>query len=505
MLEDARPDPPRACFAAPDRRVALRLGLCFFLFYALFTQGHFQGTDEVSVYETTRSLYELGSLAVAQHQGAYKGRDGRLYSIFSVGQSLLALPFYGIGAGLRDVLPADVASAMAGPKMRVATTTWGGTVEIFTTILYAPFASAVLVALFHLFERRLGVSRRNAVLATLILGTCTYVAMMSIYFLQHTTEAIAILGALLAFLHWKETGSLRALAWGSALASSTVLIRVPSSVAGLGLAVYLLHTLALRWRQPGFSLAGSVFAIATPAALVFLVHAAVNYAKWGAFVLSPMLGQYTHLKNPIWVGVYGFLFSSGSSVFSYTPLLLMTPWFLRVWVRRWRWEAITALVICLTFLLFCSSYDLWTGLYSCPGPRYQFIWTPLLLLSLGPWLDSRPALPARVAAALLAVAGCAVQLVLMTASWPTVIAKGNYLHYEPKKGFLYVAGDGPIPQSALRVFDGDFGNWLVALARGWEGEPAHPVAALVIAALLLAALAVCALALRNALRAEPAA
>jgi hypothetical protein len=500
MSEAARPESHRACFAPQDRRIAIRLALCFLLFYALFQQGHFQGTDEVSVYETTRSLYELGSLAVAPHQGAYKGRDGRHYSIFAVGQSLLALPFYGIGAGLRDVLPESVAHALAGPKMRVATTTWGGTVEIFTTILYAPFASALLVALFYLFERRLDVSRRNALAATLLVGTCTYVAMMSIYFLQHTTEAIAILGALLAFLHWKETGSLRALAWGSALASSIVLIRVPASVAGLGLAIYLLHTLAVRWREPGFSPAGSALAIAAPAAGVFAVHATVNYAKWGMFVLSPMLGQYTLMDNPLWVGLYGFLFSSGSSVFPYTPLLLMAPLFLWSFARRWRWEAISAVAICLTFLLFCSKYELWTGLYSCPGPRYQFIWTPLLLLALGPWLDARPALAARLAVAWLAVTGFAVQLVLLTASWPTVIAKGGYLEYQPKKGFLYVASDGPIPQSALRLLDGDLGNWLYALAKGWDGEPAHPIAALSIIATLLVALVFGIRALRNTLR-----
>jgi hypothetical protein len=505
MPEDARNDPRRPWITPTDRRVALRLWLCFSLFYALFHPGHLQGTDEVSVYETTRSLYERGSLSVAPHQGAYRGRDGRQYSIFSVGQSVLALPFYGIGAALRDVLPDGAARALAGPKMRVETTTWGGTLEIFTTGLYAPFASGLLVALFYAFQRRLDVSRRSALVATALLGTTTYVAMMSIYFLQHTTEAIALVGALLAFLHWKETGARRALAIGSLLASSILLIRVPATVAGLGLALYLLHALWVRSRKPGFSIAPTAVAIAAPAALVFAVHAGVNYAKWGAWVLSPMLGQYARMNNPLWVGVHGFLLSSGGSIWPYTPLLLLAPFLLRELARRFRAETAAIAVICTTFLLFCSKYDLWTGLYSSPGPRYQFVWTPLVLLGLGPFLDANRGALARAAVGGLAAAGLAVQLVLMTASWPTVIAKGGYLAYQPPKGFLYVARDGPIPQSFLRVLDGDLGNWLWTLARGWEGEPGRPLAAAIVLAGMLAALAFAARSLVRALdREKPA-
>lgn len=491
--------------APADRRIAAWLGLGCFLAYALFHTGHLQGTDEVSVYETTRALYERGSLSVPQHQGAYAGRDGRLYSIFSVGQSLLALPFYGLGAALRDVLPAAAARALAGPPIRVGTTVWGGTLEIFATGLYAPFASGALVALFYLFERRLGVSRRSALVATVLVAATSYVALLSIYFLQHTTEAIALLGALLGFLHWKETGSLRALAAGSACASAIPLIRVPASVAAPALAVYLLHALAVRARRGGVPWAGAIAAIALPALACFAIHVASNYAKWGAFLMSPMLGQYARMNNPLAVGLHGFLLSPGSSVWPYTPLLLLAPWTIAAMARRHRAEVLCALAICASFLLFCSKYDLWTGLYSSPGPRYMFAWTPLLLLSLGPWLDARPGALARTLLGLLAATGLAVQLVLVLASWPHVIEAGGYRNYQPPKGFLYVWSDTPIAVAAGRVRAGDLAPALVALARGTAVEPGHPVAAIAIALVLAAGAAACFAALARELRRAEAA
>jgi hypothetical protein len=274
-----------------DRRIALALGAGFFLAYLLFVPGHLQGTDEVSVYETTRALYERGSLSVPQHQGAYPGRGGRHYSIFSVGQSFLALPFYALGAALRDVLPAPAVAAIAGPPIRVQTTVWGGTLELFTTALYAPFAAGVLLALFYAFERRLGASRRSSVLATALLGGTSMVALQSVYFLQHTTEAIAILGALLGFLHWKETGDLRALAAGSFCTAAIPLIRMPASVATLGLGLYLLHSLEVRARAGVGSWPRVAAAIAVPVAIRFAGHVAANPPKWGAQLMSPMLGQ----------------------------------------------------------------------------------------------------------------------------------------------------------------------------------------------------------------------
>jgi hypothetical protein len=201
----------------------------------------------------------------------------------------------------------------------------------------------------------------------------------------------------------------------------------------------------------------------------------------------------------------GFLLSPGSSVWPYTPLLLLAPWTLRAMASRHRAEVLCVLVVCASFLLFCSKYELWTGLYSSPGPRYLFVWTPLLLLSLGPWLDRRPGPLALAALAALAVGGLVVQLVLLLASWAHVVEAGGYLRYQPPKGFLYVWSDTPIAVAFGRVVEGDLAPWLVALARGSELAPPHPSAAIAIAAALATGATACAVSALRAVRArEPA-
>ena len=176
-----------------DRLVARRLALAFFLFYALCTHGHFSGTDELTVFEGTQSLAERGNLAVSPAPCAHPGRGGRLHGCFAAGQSFLALPFYVTGKLSRTLLPGVWERRLGGPTMHSGR--WSGSsVEIFAVTLYAPAASGLLVGLFFLFQRRLGISLRVALIAAALVGACSYVATQSVYFLRHTTEALAVLG-----------------------------------------------------------------------------------------------------------------------------------------------------------------------------------------------------------------------------------------------------------------------------------------------------------------------
>ena len=106
---------------------------------------------------------------------------------------MLALPLYAAGKLAGATLP-DAWLGSVGIKRRMSRAS--GTPEIFAVSLYAQLASALLIAVFFLLERRLGVSLTSALWCSALLACTTYVAAMSVYFLRHTSEAIAILGAL---------------------------------------------------------------------------------------------------------------------------------------------------------------------------------------------------------------------------------------------------------------------------------------------------------------------
>lgn len=490
--------------AAPSRgdaRIAAWVAVCAALVYLPFGHGHLTGSDEYGVYASTEALVERGDLAVGPGLHRFAGRDGRFYSIFAPGQSVLAVPFYLVGAWVGEHVPADAISRVTGRTFENVVDTYENP-RIFAVSLYPPLASALLVALFYLFERRLGASRRGALAATALLGGTTYVALMSMYFLRHTTETLAILGSLYALYGWRREGRLTALAVGCLLASSTVLIRVPSAVSGVALAGYLLFTLHERARAPGGLPAWPrlLLAVALPAAAVAAAHMGVNHWKWGTWLASPMLDQSRAFSTPLYIGAAGLLFAPGSSLFVYSPLLCLLPWTLPGFLRRHRAEAWTLLAIAGSLLLLSSGFQLWHGLWSSPGPRMIFPAVPLLMLPLGPWLD-RPARAARTAAvAALACLGAVVQLGLLLARWRTIVDVMGYRSFQPMGSFLWSPALSPVLGAWRVVARGEVDTWLWSLVFGVPGREPAPLVATVLLLAWAVALVGAIFALRRSLR-----
>jgi hypothetical protein len=485
--------------SSTDLRVAVLLALSCAVFYSFFVRGYFHTSDEVGVFEQTRSLIEIGNPSVPRGMHVYQGRGGLYYNTFGVGQSLLALPFYALGRIAAVAFPEAWIRALSGPSIVQGPIVYGGNAGIFFMCLYAPVFTGILVALFFLFERALGTSRRSALLASALLAATTYVATMSTYFLQHTTHAVLLLGSLYAAYRWSQGAPTWTLALASFLGAAMMLVRPTAVVAGPALAAYVVWVAARRSANPASTLEDVAPALIVPFAAVALAFMAVNQWKWGAWLWSPLTDHSRDFDQPIHVGLYGFLLTPGCSVFLYSPLLLLLPWTLPDFWRRHRAECFAVCAISLSILLFWSRCDRWTGLWAAPGPRYLFVAVPLLLLSLGPWLDSPLPGRARVAAvSVLAVVGFAVQFVLMGTWFAKVVPTltDEYLRLEPPITFVYFWDKSPILGSARLLFaQGRLDTWLWNLWYGWEGRAGTPLAALIVFTLWAACLTACVLTL----------
>jgi hypothetical protein len=129
-----------------------------------------------------------------------------------------------------------------------------------------------------------------------------------------------------------------------------------------------------------------------------------NAARFG----SPLNSGYSDegFTTPLYVGLYGLLFSSGKSIFLYAPpVLLGLPGLAWLWRRRPA-EALLAGGVGLVTLLYSAAWWAWYGGWSW-GPRFLVPVLPLLILPIGAVLLARGW--ARWALALLAAAGVAVQ------------------------------------------------------------------------------------------------
>jgi hypothetical protein len=229
---------------------------------------------------------------------------------------------------------------------------------------------------------------------------------------------------------------------------------------------------------------------------VLAAHVALNYQLWGTFLDSPMLAQRRSFSTPLGVGLSGFLWSPGCSVFVYTPLLLLLPWTLPHFWRTQRAECAVAVGIALCLLLFCARFELWPGLWSAPGPRYLFLLTPVLLLPLGGWLDLPRSVAQRALLWGLAALGLGVQLLLVLSRWTEVIEGMEYKKAVLVSGFdfLFVPAQSPLIGSWRALRAGHVDAWLFGLARGFELSAGAPGLA---AALLGACAIVFALVLRR--------
>jgi hypothetical protein len=492
--------------ARRERRLALLLGCTVALGLTILQRGHFLSGDEIGVFFQTRSIATSGTLAIPRLANSYRGRDGNIYSQYTIGQSLLAVPFFQIAHIAEGWLPERARAAIAGPPTVLLGKPYPIGFEMLGVGLYGPAAMGVLAGLFFLFERRLGATAGAAAAASLLLAGCTYAATMSATFLQHTTETIWVLAALYFWHRFRSDGSRRDLLFGSLFAATLPHIRLPASIVIAALGGYLLFVLWERWRRRGdaIDVRSLALRVALPAALSLAAYVLVNALKWGDWFESPMLRERRGMGVDWSRSLTGFLVSPGMSVFVYSPLLLLAPWSFRSLLRRHRAEAWTILAAVASSLAFYCSYERWTGLWAAPGPRYLFTSTVLLMLALGPWLDVARGSATRVAVALLAGAGAFVQIVTGVIGWGPLIEAEGWETWQPRFGFVFELGASPLVAAIRALGDPELLDlFVVRVARGWPGSPPAPAAALAIAGTWLAGTAWLGLRLRRALaRAE---
>jgi hypothetical protein len=184
-------------------------------------------------------------------------------------------------------------------------------------------------------------------------------------------------------------------------------------------------------------------------------------------------------------------------------LLLMLPWSFPALWRKARPESLTVLVIVACSLLLASRFILWHGLWSSPSPRMLFVATPLFMLAIGPWLDSKPSRRGLTAAGLLGILGAAVQLPLMAVNWREVVTTMGYPPYAPKMEFLFDPQMSPILGCTQGLLAGNIDVWLWSLWAGARGREPELFAAMAFTLLWAGVFALALASLTRALRTHP--
>ena len=355
------------------RLFALLLGL-----YILTAAGYLASGDEETMYRVTRNLVTGQSLAIGWEQLVFEpvlvngfmptqpliieststtlGRSAGLYSKSFIGQSLLSIPLFGLGAMLDFLWPAW---PQLGPRLIIA---------MLNPILLA----ATAWVLYH-FVIRLGYSAGLAVPVSLAYGLTTMAWPYVNAFYPQPATGFFLLVTAFAFHRWQGSKESRWVWWIGIALSLAALVRLTVLIVLPGLALVMWLETG-RWSER-FRLAWQA---GTPLALALGISLGYNWLRFGSLFSS----GYTEVAwtTPPILGLYGLLFSSGKSIFLYAPLLLLSLGAMPLFFKTHRALALLIVFWWASYLAFYAPYNFWTGGFNW-GPRFLL---PLVALSLLP-------------------------------------------------------------------------------------------------------------------------
>lgn len=386
-------------------RLATAVGLLVFTVYVSTGSGRIVSPDGRVQWRTTRALATFRGVSIQPIEetfGTKTGRNGREYSQYGIGVPLVALPFDWIGMVLERVLPTSANvmfhfngeqwPADIGPDTPEDTPNqlpyW--LLLTFRERFGASYTNCgvnALIALFvFLLARRAFTSDKAGLGAALLYALCTinWAHTKDLY-----SEPLAALGWLAAF-YWadfsRQQRCLRCAAAAGLAFGVALLARYDSILALPGIVLCAFYPegeprrLALR-RAGAF--AGPIV-VTVGFVLLFNLYRFGSLITTGyddAAIAGQNLAPRFALRY-LPYGLYGFLFSTGKSIFFYSPILLAA---VLVWYRFWRQAlplACGALTSTLIFFVTMSAYEQWPGGW-CWGPRHVFQITPLIALALG--------------------------------------------------------------------------------------------------------------------------
>jgi hypothetical protein len=405
---------------ADSRRLSLRVFALFALIYLCTWAGHYTSGD---------GSYKIAWAKALFHGQVFEGGPSpdHVYSKYGIGHSLIAIP---------PLAVADFIHKTTGVRCEAA---------LYTLMFVANGASFLGLVAFYLSRFY---SARSVWVTVLIAGLATiWWPYTKLDFSEPLVLSIAFLGfVLMRFGHP---------VWGMLAAGFTLAIRSDSiAILGPMIVWYLLS-------NRSFRACVRVAACLAPSIALVLFS---NYIRYHSVLDRGYAGE--SFSNPLLVGVYGILLSSGKSILLFSPPLLLGILGWRRFSQRATSDAWLFLTIfCGQVVLFAkwwdwSSDDAWGVRFLIPGVLLMCI--PMVTI-----VDRRAIIIP------LAVAGILVQLLAVTVGGLDYVM---LVRAEPaRREALYVGGVDRIDFEDIR-FDPSYsqivGNWI--LLRHLLGIPPAP-------------------------------
>lgn len=324
-----------------------RLALLVAAVLLLGASGHMYSADGMALWQVAQNLLAGRGPVIADYLQEFgHWHEGRLYSKFGVGHSVLLMPL-----------------ALAGRMLGA------GDGELIAVSLANAGVVALIAYYFWWALQALGAGGRVRRDLTLLLIFTTPLWVYAKLDFPEPLCALMLLAALDAMLRGRHVRA------GILLGASVLVRHDMALIAGLWL---LLPPAGDGWRARARLL---------PGLLLFAVIAlGYNHARYGSLLTTGFGDSDETFSTPLLTGLSGLLFSPGKSLFIYAPVLILLPaaWLL---LRRTRPQlAWSLLLVVVGYTLLHAKWYAWMGGW-CWGPRRLVPLLPLLMLPLALWDD----------------------------------------------------------------------------------------------------------------------
>ena len=360
---------------------ALLVFLFFVSLYAFTMGGHLYSPDGEIMFRTTESIVERGETSIDPLEGfaTKKGRNGKEYAQYGLGQSVLAVPFYCLGKGIAAIAGPEFLEAFRWDTIQYHERSVDSFCKRLGVSLYNTFVSAMLALLVYVCARGIYGQERPALCCALLYGGCTMAWPQARTFFSEPTAAMFLFAGFSILLLGQST-RLSFMSSGLCLGLSA-LTRLDSIVAfpALGLcAIFAYGTTRSRRSVSRLILFG------LPIVVALAIICGYNHARYGSFFSTGYEDQEEGVAfaTPILAGLYGLMLSPGKGLFVYSPVLVLLLWSFGKFLRMYPRAGWTLLGVVAAYVGVMSKWQNWAGGW-CLGPRHIFQVHCFLTIPLG--------------------------------------------------------------------------------------------------------------------------
>ncbi|MGF1504958.1 MAG: hypothetical protein ACFB51_07485 [Anaerolineae bacterium] len=377
----------------PGQRIGLEVLLIFTMFLSVYlitaSDAGWHNDGLVRMY-VARNLLEHGDPILREAEQdqvdqlwAVTGREGRLYSFYGIGHSLLIIP-----TQIATDLTRDIFGSRPNQYVPEMDRFWLG--------MIAPVMSAMVGAAVYSVIRQMDFSRSSALCTAAVIGLGTLIWPHARDLHDNLVETAFVMVSLALIVTYNRTEQVPFLVGAGALFGFAFITRTSAVFAFPGLMlVLLMPPLHDRGFEPRLLLRIVWFGLGS---LIFAwIYPAYNFWRFG----SPFETGYTEMfardspapGQPLLPGLATWLISPWHGLLVFTPLVLLIPVLAKRFMahRMGKWVLLGGGFALASVTLFYSTYrGLGKWAY---GPGYLMIGIPFFLLGIAPLFEYWRVLP----------------------------------------------------------------------------------------------------------------